>query len=391
MEEFVFGHLGADDSAEAAATAATYHVGDRVRVKSTKEFGIVSWLKTETKVELWVLQNDLQLARVPYENSEIENDAPLSVNAIYVNRQDTAANLKKDSSKVAYAKIVERRSGQLQPLWTTAKPPKNLPKPPLQQFLSQYDYRFEGGAGFINGCFVSKNPVRDIQGASEANSFFSMIERQVPLIYIPGQLRMEGHCIAYRGDNREPKRVFQEGFAVWEDHATPVFRSASDGKPHYDILSPSGVCASGRPEGGCIFPLIEEGSGADKLVDDIYLYAFVAYQPFATCQIQAQLLQSPEKSNVASHKEFIQNLLKAEEIVVGKEGVAGHDVFAACRIYRKWRSDQWVQGASLSPKEFYFNENARLQQVSNDKELETMRHLFSEKIIKNCYETPTFS
>jgi len=360
-------------------------VGDRVRVKATKVFGIVSWVKTETSVELWVLGNDLNLGRVMKKNSEIEADAALPLNATYVNREETKANMDRGDAKIAYARLVEHQNVATPALWTTRKPPRTLGSSPgLDKFLSAHAYRFEGGDKFVNGAYVSKNPSREIAEVTNKTMFFEAVERKVPLIHIPQEMQAGDFCLAYRGDTREPIRVFVDGFDVWEDHSTPVFRTVSDeGHPHYDILSPSGVCASGKPAGGCIFPLIEPGS--TKLNDEIYLYGFFAYQPFQTCRIQERLASSDK---LASDRAFIENLLNAEEIVVGKGGVPGETVVGGCKIRRKWHSDNWVDGAELDAAEFYFNRNSH---YVDDPAYPNLIHLFEKKVRESCKHTPVFT
>jgi hypothetical protein len=351
--------------------------GDRVRIAESQEFAIVCEDTSVSISSITVLKNDLKVFITKEEKAKIAAEALLPSHQFYIDRQVTNA--------VEYVEIVANRQIVPPPLPKARRQKVIFSEQNKTAFRSIYEYdvrKKDGSVIAVNGAFLIKNPPRTIREAASESDFFEAVNRRIPLVYIPAQMRSKDFELAFRGDTRAPNIVFERGFETREDHKTPAFRTVSDSKPHFDILSPTGVCVSGHPDGGCIFPLIEEGSTVFE--DVIYLYCFFAYQAFETCQIQTKLAETAEGQT----KAFIENLLKAHEIVLGRDGVPPESIICCFKVSRKWHSDNWLEGAELTLGEFTTNKNSH---YCDDPSYRDLLNMLYEKVKGSCKHTPVFT
>lgn len=297
-------------------------VGMEVRFNDNDQFGIVEKLDDPNRCTVKVGPSPKETSKQTYENIR-DNNTFIPNGTWVVNSRNNKAYLVEDRSKYTI---------------------------PSRDFASDTQYTCKTDETCAQTIIINGAYLREFRAVGRPTSdleLFAAIKNRVPLIYIPKTYQQNDFCIAYRGDDREPEKVFKQGFQPRREYIQPIFRTTkkeAEGKefPQFDIMTASGVCASRRPEAAGIFPNLK--NGATRNVDEAYLYAFFAYQSFFTFQVQEETaLKEEDKEN----QRYIEKLLQAEEVVIGKEGVPPQTILVAFHLVRTWNDkSSWQQGCS---------------------------------------------
>jgi len=230
------------------------------------------------------------------------------------------------------------------------------------QYECEYDYHYQldtgpGLSAWINGAYLKE--IKQIARPASVGEFQAALESRIPLTYIPQGFQNKGFTIAFRGDDRSVDRIFREGFTPRREHVSPVFRTLKtengESYPQFDIETSTGVCVSRNPAAAAMFPLIKRE--AKRTRDETNLYAFFAYQPFHTMELQEA--EATRGAN-ARYRGYIESLLQGEELVLGKEGVPPETILVGFEVHREWDSTDWtagcryeVIGGRRNPQTFY--------------------------------------
>jgi hypothetical protein len=143
--------------------------------------------------------------------------------------------------------------------------------------------------------------------------------------------------VLFRGDDRPGDVVFAEGFYERAEVFSPSFKTRQG-----DVDSTTGTCASGRPEVGCLFPLIDgRRAGA---VDPVRLYVFAPTRFYRTYLAQQAILDyKPALLGRQSVRQRLAlNAWSREVIVPGL--LPGADVLGYYRVYRRWLGATYDKG-----------------------------------------------
>ena len=293
-----------------------YNAGDKVRFGSCKEFGVVQGKapdNTRYRVKLTLIPQE-----VLAEEARLVPDYALTVgDYCYVK-----------GMKKIYRKIAARQ---------------NVPAPKEEESSYRYTVQDSDGGNprAVNGNLITE--VTTIAEPQSKQDFFSAVNNQMPLILMPQDLRDSGFVLAFRGDDRGTEEIFQIGFKPRQEYVSVMYRGSEA-----DLLSASGVCASLKPEAAGLFPLFEKGKTPQE---NTCIYVFIAYQHFETFRVQAKQAQNTSRELQTK----IEELMKGEEIALGREGAPPQTILGAYKVKRKWLGEDWKAGCTYSVGEYIEN------------------------------------
>jgi hypothetical protein len=357
--------------------------GDKVRFKEGREFAYVFEVTVNqdddtSKYQVYLVNNNTTVYKSACYDSQIEADTQLPNGTWYQNiHTQTRVRI------VSFTEVQHQAGQQRQ----------NATK----KCVSDFSYtvaNHKGEESVVNGCYLKGDQPESV---TDSTAFFLAVHRRVPLIYLPNDLKgvasnskgkiWELYKLVYRGDTRPASEVFNVGFTPRESHAAPVFRTVENKKPRFDIHSNTGVCVSGFPEGGCIFPLIEPGAAEKSDAVRLFCALTPGSSIYRTFKFQKKV-KKYEQHEDETLVGFVENLLKAREMVVGDTGIAGSDIVGCFEVDRTWNTDDWTREAKLTVKEW--TPNLGFQGCNNPsyKELET---IIQQKVRERCTETPSFA
>jgi hypothetical protein len=158
------------------------------------------------------------------------------------------------------------------------------------------------------------------------------------LLYLPDDVIFTGERLYFRGDDRAPDNIFENGLQPRERHRSPLLVINTG-----DISVDSAVTFSTKPEVSGMFPLLKpDGSNRDIIS---YLYLFSASRVFDTKKLQKHLVTYPRNSTDAQH---MRDMLPADEKAIAFEGVPGKTILCAWQIFRHWEGNTWGEGCTYT-------------------------------------------
>ncbi len=199
--------------------------------------------------------------------------------------------------------------------------------------------------------------------------FLNLVETGASHVYIPEKMKVSlprnKYRLLFRGDDRLPESIFEEGFKPREEHFAPIFRGldSKEYKAQFDIAPQTGVNASPRPEVGALFPLKLKW---DDSKEHTNLYAFYVKEYFSTYTIQKQAAKEGRLVHRDDVQHAIRTKLFAKEVAVGKEGIPGIQIIGCWPVRRWWLGKDWTVGTVYMVGKFIENPNNWLRVIKRN-------------------------